>query len=281
MAETQYKGWRLHRRKGEALPYYNAILAASLVTPYSSLNVQPYLPAGSFIAINGQNYVTRNSMASGQWGEIDPLEWHPTYIMPKKVTDTFVDRAAVYWDATNCYATSTVGANTLIGYAVSNASIGTATNGTGSALTTAANGASSVASGTSADGLAGDYASADTFIEVEVVVATTVTVSSTWGSTATVAALGSAIGNAVNITAGFSLVSGGNNAVGVILPVAVAGKSIAVKNTGAGGLFVYPQVNSAINALGANNSINMATLTAATFVATSATQWYTVPLVPS
>ena len=182
------KCWRLHRRKGEAYPYYNAIAAASLQIPYSTLNVAPILPAGTPITINGQIYVTRNTMATAQWGEIDPLAWHPAYIMPKKVGDSFADRAAVYWDPTNCYATSSSGgSNVLIGLAVANASLGTATNGTGSTLTTATNGASTVAGGTSADGLVGGYGSADTFIEVELLLSTTNTTSFT-GQTQTVIA---------------------------------------------------------------------------------------------
>jgi predicted RecA/RadA family phage recombinase len=167
VSETQFKGWRLHRRKGEAYPYYNAIASASLQTPYSTLNIAPILPAGTTIIINGHLYVTRNTMTSGQWGEMDPRGWHPSYIVPKKFGDTFADRAAVYWDATNCRATSTAGGNLFIGLAVANGDLGTATNATGSTLTTAANGASSVSGGTSADGLVGGYASADLYMEVE------------------------------------------------------------------------------------------------------------------
>jgi hypothetical protein len=132
-------------------------------------------------------------MASGQWGEIDPLNWHPCYIVPKKSTDTFVDRASVYWDPTNCYATSSSGgSNVLIGYAVVNSDLGTATNATGSALTTATNGASTVAGGTSADGLVGGYANGDKFMEVEVVNANSVTTSYTGQGTNVVADPGTA-----------------------------------------------------------------------------------------
>jgi hypothetical protein len=98
-------------------------------------------------------------------------------------------------------------------------------------------------------------------------------------------ALGSSISDAaaVNSTAGSVLVTGGNNAVGVQMPVASAGRIIFLKNADAsnGILKVYPQVNSTINALSANTSLDMAAKTSAVFVGTSATNWVTIPLLPS
>jgi hypothetical protein len=268
MSETQYQQWRLHRRRGEALPYYCAIASASLVATYTNPYVQPHLPAGTLVNLNGQIYITRNSIVNGQWGEIDPLNWHPTYIVPKATGITFADRAAVYWDETACNATS-VSTNKFIGYAVSNAQLGTTTNGTASTLTTgtATLPAYEVTGGTSADGLAGAYASGDLFVEVEVVCASSVTVSGSFGPATTLAALGSVIGNAATITGGMVLVSGGNNAVGVKL---TAGTAVRIKNTGTGGLFVYPPVGGYINAYGANNACNMATLSVAEFTPTAA-----------
>jgi hypothetical protein len=201
MAETQMKTWRLHRRRGEAYPYFCNFAQASLVVPFSTLNVAPILPAGTVVDINGALYVTRNVMSSLQLGDIDPLEWHPAYIMPKKVGDSFADRAAVYWDPTNCYATSSSGgSNVLIGLAVSNGDLGTATNGTSSALTTAASGASTIISGTSADGQVGAYAAADTFIEVELVLSTSTSVSFTGQSVNTIVDPGTAA--SIAVTAG-------------------------------------------------------------------------------
>lgn len=92
---------------------------------------------------------------------------------------------------------------------------------------------------------------------------------------------GNNIANATAITKPFTVISAANNAVGAILPVASAGKVIIVKNSAANGALVYPQVNSAINALGANNSIEIATTAAAIFIAYNSTLWYTVPVLPS
>ncbi len=103
ITEPRFPGWSLHKRRGEALPYINPFTNAQLVAQYTgatnpALNISAILPAGTVVDINGQIYVTRNATKAGQQGEIDPLNWHPTYIMPKKNTDTFIDRAAVYWD---------------------------------------------------------------------------------------------------------------------------------------------------------------------------------------
>ena len=285
VAETQFTGWRLHKRRGEALPYYNAISAASLPTPYSTLNVAARLPSGTYIAINAQPYVTRNSIDSGDWGEMDPLNWHPTYIVPKKSADSFADRAAVYWDATNSYATSTPGGNQLIGYAVSNGDIGSATNGTSSALSTvgSASGCYSIGSGTSADGLVGAYTSGDTFVEVELVLAATVTTAGSFGTNATTTATGTSQASAAALTANtFTVVAGGDGTVGVVLPAGLANRSVTVKNNSAtSALWVYPATTAAINAITAASAYSMAAKTTATFIAQSVSQWYTVPLVAS
>jgi hypothetical protein len=268
LSETQLATLRLHRRRGETLPYYCAIAAASLVTPNSSLNIATILPAGTLVNLNGQLYITRNAIQHNQWGEIDPLNWHPTYIGPKATGVTFADRAAVYWDETACNFTS-VSTNKFVGYAVANRDLGSTTNGTASSLTTgtATNPAYEVTGGTSMDGLAGAYATGDTFMEVELVCDKSVTVSGNYGPGTALAGTGNVIGNAAAIGGGFVLVSGGNNAVGVKL---TAGTAVKIKNTGTGGLFVYPPVGGTINAYGANNACNMATLTVAEFLPTAA-----------
>jgi hypothetical protein len=92
---------------------------------------------------------------------------------------------------------------------------------------------------------------------------------------------GNNIANATAITKPFTVVAAGNNVVGSILPAVAAGKVIIVKNSSANGALIYPQVNSAINALGANNTIEMAATTAALFIGYNSTLWYTAPLLPS
>jgi len=100
--------------------------------------------------------------------------------------------------------------------------------------------------------------------------------------TATVAAAGSAQGDAAALIEGFNIVTGANGTVGVILPTAVAGMEVIIKGTTSGVLKVYPAGSGIINALSASAAISLASgVIPAIFVASSATQWYTIPLVPS
>jgi hypothetical protein len=101
----------------------------------------------------------------------------------------------------------------------------------------------------------------------------------------TIAGLGTTVADAaaINSTVGSVLATGGNNSVGVLLPVASAGRIIFLKNQDSdnGIMKVYAQVNSTINAIAANSAIAMAAKTSAVFMGTSATNWITIPLLPS
>lgn len=99
-------------------------------------------------------------------------------------------------------------------------------------------------------------------------------------ASATVAAAGTVQGDAAAIAAGFTLVTGATNA-GVILPAAVAGLVVVIKNNVGGNMKVWPATGDAINAIAANSAYTMATLTSAVFTAYDATTWYTSPLVAS
>lgn len=92
---------------------------------------------------------------------------------------------------------------------------------------------------------------------------------------------GNNIANASAIVGPIVFISAGNNVVGSQLPAAAAGKVIVVHNTSANGAKIYPAVSSAINALGANNAIEMAANTSAAFHGYNSTLWYTIPRVPS
>ena len=97
-------------------------------------------------------------------------------------------------------------------------------------------------------------------------------------------ALGTNQATAAPITAtapGVVTSSGGNNAVGILLPTGNTGDIYFIKNTAADILFVYPAVNCSINAIAANTKIDMATVTSAAFCKVSATLWQTIPTVPS
>lgn len=102
-------------------------------------------------------------------------------------------------------------------------------------------------------------------------------------SRGTVAAAGSTQGDATAVEADVDnvVVTGADGTKGVKLPVATAGRRIFVKNAAAAILKVYPNTDAAINAIAANGALDMAANTAALFVADSASQWYTCPLVPS
>lgn len=98
-----------------------------------------------------------------------------------------------------------------------------------------------------------------------------------------VTAAGSLISDAAALYQGLNIVTGADGTKGVILPVAVAGMPpVYVKGVTAGVLKVWPQSGATINALSASAALSLASgATPAIFVASSATQWYTIPLLPS
>jgi hypothetical protein len=69
-----------------------------------------------------------------------------------------------------------------------------------------------------------------------------------------------------------STVASGAN--GVVLPTAVAGMRIYIKNTSANALNVFPAANASINSLSANASISQVANASAFYISTSTTQWY-------
>lgn len=80
------------------------------------------------------------------------------------------------------------------------------------------------------------------------------------------------------------VLASGNAVSGIKLPIASKGKRFDIKNTnpvGLGNLLVYPTVGDSINALGANNAINLPPITAAAFIADNNHTWHTIPVIPS
>ena len=120
---------------------------------------------------------------------------------------------------------------------------------------------------------------------LQAVTATSVTATSVTGAirlpVATVAAAGSTQGDAAALAEGINVVSAADGTKGVILPTAVAGMVLIVKNTAAGALKIYPATGGAINAVAANGAYSITNLTSSLLVASSTTQWYSVPLVAS
>lgn len=99
---------------------------------------------------------------------------------------------------------------------------------------------------------------------------------------ADVAAAGSAQGDATALVEGFQVVTGADGTKGVILPTAVAGAIVIIKGTTSAVLKVYPATGAAINAVAANSAMSLASgVIPAIFIAKTATQWYTIPLLPS
>lgn len=97
----------------------------------------------------------------------------------------------------------------------------------------------------------------------------------------TVAAAGSTQANAAAMVADFVLVSAADGTKGVLLPAGVAGKQMIIKNNANAVLKIWPPTGGQINAVGADTAMSIAALTGAVLAASSATQWFTIPLLPS
>jgi predicted RecA/RadA family phage recombinase len=176
-------------------------------------------------------------------------------------------------------ATGAGGAVTVTGGA------GGATSGTGGAVTIAAgagtagnaNGGALTLRGGNAHGSGTDGA---------IAIGDANTASVTFGvmprfPVATVAAAGNAQGNAAALAEGINVVTGPDDTKGVVLPTAVAGMVVIVKVGDGADLKVYPATGGAINALSANAAMTVVDDVCFALVATSTTQWYTLPLLPS
>ena len=123
--------------------------------------------------------------------------------------------------------------------------------------------------------VAGVSASAQTFTGIK-----------TFGSmprfpVATVAAAGADQAGAAALSEGINIVTGPDDAKGVRLPTAVAGAVVIIKVGDGADLKVYPATGAAINAVAANGAVTVVDDVCFMLVATSATQWYTLPLLPS
>jgi hypothetical protein len=100
--------------------------------------------------------------------------------------------------------------------------------------------------------------------------------------TATVAATGSSNTNAAAVTLGFTLVSAADGTKGVKLPTAAAGGIVIIKNGAAQILKIYPNTSDKINGgTATTGSLDIAASTAVMLIAYDATDWYSLPLLPS
>lgn len=101
----------------------------------------------------------------------------------------------------------------------------------------------------------------------------------------TLAATGSTQADAAQVvtaSGGLVTATAADATKGIVLPPSPAvGYVVEIKNVDNAVLKVYPAVGGTINVLSANAAISLAARVTAKFVATSATQWYTMPLLPS
>lgn len=121
--------------------------------------------------------------------------------------------------------------------------------------------------------------------------ATTVTASTvgvhtgTWRITVNpdVAGTGTNLATAAQLSEGFTVITGANGTLAWKLPATpTAGSIVIVKGTTAGVAVIFPDAAATINAIGSNGAISLASgVVPAMFIAKSATQWYTFPLLPS
>jgi len=108
-----------------------------------------------------------------------------------------------------------------------------------------------------------------------VTAANTVTSAYAIGSVGTaIAAAGTVQANATAITKDNNIVSTVVVGAGVVLPTAVAGMRIYIKNTSANALLVYPATSGIINSLAANAAYSQAANASAFYISSSTTQWY-------
>lgn len=98
-----------------------------------------------------------------------------------------------------------------------------------------------------------------------------------------VAAAGSTLTDAAQVYPGFTVVTAADGTKGIKLPaVPTAGTVVIIKGNANAVLKVWPDAAATINAVGSNGAISLASgLIPAIFIASSTTQWFTVPLLPS
>jgi hypothetical protein len=96
------------------------------------------------------------------------------------------------------------------------------------------------------------------------------------GATDSISAAGTVQGNATVLTTEINNVTTVASGAGVILPLAVGGLRVVVRNGGANALNVYPNTSDQINAAAANVAYSLAVGGTVEFVAMNATNWYTL-----
>lgn len=97
-----------------------------------------------------------------------------------------------------------------------------------------------------------------------------------------VTATGTNQATAAPVKGGFTVVTGADGTVGVVLPPASEGVLVILKGVTNNVLKVYPAGSDTINALSASSAMSLASgLIPAIFITDGGTAWYTIPLLPS
>lgn len=97
-----------------------------------------------------------------------------------------------------------------------------------------------------------------------------------------VAGAGSVIDDAAALSTGFTVITGANGTLGWKLPVTTGGDVVILKGTTAGVAKIWPQTGGQINAVGTSTAMSLASgAIPVILISISATQWYTIPLLPS
>lgn len=98
-----------------------------------------------------------------------------------------------------------------------------------------------------------------------------------------VTAAGSTVTDAAQVYPGFTVVSGADGTKGVKLPATpIAGTIVWIKGNTSAVLKVWPDAAATINAISSNGALSLTTgLIPSMFVASTATQWFSFPLVSS
>jgi hypothetical protein len=99
---------------------------------------------------------------------------------------------------------------------------------------------------------------------------------------ASVAATGTTAANAATLTlSALNCVSAADATKGVVLPAAVEGAVVWVKNEAAAVLKIWPATGDQVNAVTVDGAFSIAASTSVCLIAKNATTWYSFPLLPS
>jgi predicted RecA/RadA family phage recombinase len=215
------------------------------------LGVGNGVPFGAVIVVGSLVGIAITNLTAGVQGDLF-IKGKANF--PKAASDGgMASGTLAYWDATNHVATATASANTYLGKV---------------------DGPGALTSDTVVRVIMDGVSNASGNVGIGQLPAATVAAAGSNQATAV-------SGNAV-LSTGLNIITGGNATNGAALPTAPsAGTTVIVKNTSTSVANVWPDGSAAINAIAAHGPLPVAGLASCFIIASSATQWYTIPLLPS